>query len=83
MIAYDYSKLRGKIKEKFGTEGAFAKALGRTHNFVSQVFNGYTYFSQNDIEKTVELLSIDPDKIGEYFFKKKVHETELEDEVSE
>lgn len=76
-MAYDYSKLRGLIKEKYGTEGAFAKALGRTHNFVSQVFNGYTYFTQNDIEKASELLSIAPEMIGEYFFKKKVHETEL------
>ena len=81
MIAYDYSKLRGLIKEKFGTEGAFAKALGRTHNFVSQVFNGYTFFTQNDIEKAVELLSINPEMIGEYFFKKKVHDTEQDEET--
>lgn len=81
MITYDYSKLRGLIKEKIGTEGAFAKMLGRTHNFVSNVFNGSTYFSQSDIEKAVEMLGIKPEDIGLYFFKKKVHETELNEVI--
>lgn len=74
---YDYSKLRGLIREKLKTEGAFAVAIGRSHNFVSQVFKGETYFSQTDIENAVRVLDIEPCDIGLYFFTKVVHDTEL------
>lgn len=80
---YDYSKLRGLIREKMKTEGAFAKAIGRSHNFVSQVFNGEANFYQQDIENIVSVLDIDPNDIGLYFFTKKVHETEQTGEVAE
>lgn len=75
---YDYSKLRGLIREKLKTERDFAKALGRSHNFVSQVFKGDTFFSQTDIETAVEVLGINPNDIGLYFFTKKVHDSEQE-----
>lgn len=77
MIKYDYSKLRGLIREKMKTEGAFALALGRSHNFVSQVFNGDTYFTHGDIVKACDLLGIEPSDIGLYFFTPEVHEAEL------
>ena len=78
MIQFDYSKLRGLIREKMKTEGAFAQALGRTHNFISNVFNGKTYFEFVDIVKACDLLGIAPEDIGTYFFTREVHETELE-----
>ncbi len=73
---YDYSKLRGRIKEKLGTEGAFAKRIGRTQNFVSKVFRNGTYFSQEDIDTGAEALEIEQGEIGIYFFTKKVHKIE-------
>ena len=68
MRRYDYSKLRGKIKEKLGTEGIFANKIGRTQNFVSKVFNNGTYFGQEDIARSAEILGIPVNEIGIYFF---------------
>lgn len=73
MREYDYSKLRGRIKEKIGTQGEYAKKIGRSENFVSKVFKNKTVFSQDDIERSVELLEIEPIDIGLYFFTKVVH----------
>ena len=67
---YDYRKLRGLIREVFGTEGAFAEALNRSQNYLSKVFKGESYFSQKDIDLGSELLGILPHEIGTYFFAK-------------
>ena len=76
MRRYDYSKLRGKIKEKLGTEGIFANKIGRTQNFVSKVFNNGTYFGQEDIARSAEILGIPVNEIGIYFFTSEVHKKE-------
>lgn len=73
---YDYSKLRGRIREVLGTEGAFAERLGRSQNFLTKVFNGDTYFGQKDIETGSDVLNIPVQEIGTYFFTKKVHKNE-------
>lgn len=65
---YDYSKLRGKIREVIGTEGKFAELLGRSHNYIVSVFKGDTYFDQKDIDRSVAVLGIDISDIGLYFF---------------
>lgn len=77
MQKYNYSKLRGLIREKLKTEGAFAEALGRSQNYISNVFKGTSFFTQNDIAKAVEILGIAPEDIGLYFFAEEVHEAEL------
>lgn len=70
-MAFDYSKLRGRIVEKFGTIKAFANAYGITSVSMSKKLNGDTAFSQDDIMKmsTPELLDIQAKDIPEYFFK--------------
>lgn len=65
---YEYSKLRGRIREVLKTEGKFAEALGRSQNYVSNVFLGLSYFEQNDICRAAEVLQIPFDDIGTYFF---------------
>lgn len=67
---YDYRKLRGKIREVVGTEGEFAKMINRSQNYLTNVFNGKSYFSQKDIDVSAELLGIAPVEIGPYFFAK-------------
>lgn len=37
---FDYSKLRGKIKEVFGTQAKFAKAMGMSTVTLSAKLNG-------------------------------------------
>jgi len=76
---YDYSKLRGRIREKIGTEGEFAKLIGRSVGYISQVFNGSKQLSQDDICNAIEVLGIDPCDIGAYFFRVSVHKTETDE----
>lgn len=72
---YDYSKLRGKIKEKLGTEGEFAHCINRTPNYISKVFRNGTYLSQIDIDKGAKVLDIPAGEIGVYFFTQEVHKS--------
>lgn len=71
-MAFDYSKLRGRIIEKFGTQGCFSRALGVSERTLSLKLNNKIFFSQDEITKISELLNISPDKIQVYFFKKEV-----------
>lgn len=75
---YDYSKLRGRIKEKLGTEGEFANRINRSANYVSKVFRNGTYLTQEDIDTGAEVLDIPQGEIGIYFFTKEVHKNETE-----
>lgn len=68
MADFKYLKLRARIKEKFGTEGNFAEALGITHNSLSRKFNDKVQFSSNDIRIWCELLEIPLEESGLYFF---------------
>ena len=73
---YDSSKLRGRIVEKYGTQGAFAEAAHRSISFVSQYMNGKVLLDQKTIDEWCALLEISSIDIPVYFFTKKVHETE-------
>ena len=41
---YDYRKLRGRIKEKFGTQSEFSKKLGLSEVSVSNKLNNMSFF---------------------------------------
>lgn len=73
---YDYNKLRGRIREKCGTQEKFAKSINRSNPYISNVLNGQSSFSQKDIDNGARVLSIPVSEIGIYFFNKKVHENE-------
>lgn len=77
-MKFDYSKLRGRIREVLGTEGAFAERLDRSRNYVSNCLNGLSFFTQTDIKRAAEILDISKENIGEYFFAPKVHDSELQ-----
>ena len=55
---FDYSKLRGKIREKFGTQEALAKAMGFSTATLSDKLNNKVQWNQKEIDKAVELLEI-------------------------
>ena len=57
-MVYDYSKLGGKIIEKFGTRESFAKASGITAKSIYDKLNNKTIWKQPEISKAMELLSI-------------------------
>jgi len=69
---FDYAKLKGKIKEVFGTQSAFAKAMGMSSTTLSLKLNNFTNFTQQEINKACELLSIPAEFIPIYFFTEKV-----------
>lgn len=75
-MEFDYSKLRGRITEKFGTIKNFAKAFGISHVTMSYKLNNKIVISMDDIVKMSrpELLDIKPIEYHLYFFKLKVHE---------
>jgi len=65
---YEYRKLIGRIVEKYGTRKEFAKVLGISENSMSLKLNGKTGFSREDMVRWGELLDIDVNDFGVYFF---------------
>lgn len=75
-IIFDYSKLKGKIKEILGTQGKLADLSDLDEATISNKLNSNTYFTQKEIIKICFLLDIKLIEIPEYFFKQKVREHE-------
>lgn len=75
-MKFDYSKLIGRIIEKFGTRKEFAKAVGRSENAISKKLSGKMNITKADILKwsSPEFLDISPADMPDYFFKMKVQE---------
>lgn len=76
-VVFDYSKVRGKIKEVFGTQSAFASAMGMSPVSLSEKLNNKVQFSQKEMDKASDLLKIKKEEIPVYFFTPKVQEPEL------
>ena len=72
-----YAKLKGKITEVFGTQAAFAVALGVDSSTLSSKLTNKTDWKREEIEKTCDLLSIPLAELHEYFFTPKVAKTQL------
>jgi len=68
----DFSKLRGRITEKFGTESKFAKAMGMSPRTLSMKLNGLREFKPSEIILALEKLELPVESVGEYFFTLKV-----------
>lgn len=75
-IEFDYSKLRGRIKEIFGSECKFAEKLKISDSALSSRLNNRTEFKQPEILQSLKYLQINEDEIKEYFFTQKVRKTE-------
>lgn len=67
-MARSYNKLRGRIVEKFGSQGAFAEKLGISRQWVSMKLNNKSEFSQSEILKWCDVLEISEREIVDYFF---------------
>lgn len=71
-MTYNYDKLQGKIKEIFGTQDNYAKAIGCSTTSVNYKLNNKSKFTQEEIAKSVTSLKILPEEISIYFFTQKV-----------
>lgn len=73
---YDYSKLRGKIIEKFGNQTEFAKQMGWSDRTLSLKLNNKVYWKQPEILAAVGFLELKDTDIQDYFFTIKVQKIE-------
>jgi len=73
-VVFDYSKLRGKIKEVFGTQAEFASKMPMSPVSLSEKLNNKVQFSQKEIDRACVLLQIAKEDIPIYFFTPKVKE---------
>ena len=71
-MAFDYSKLKGKIREVFGTQENFANVIGCSATSINYKLNNKSKFTQDEISKSVSALKISPEEISIYFFTEKV-----------
>lgn len=67
-MAFNYSKLKGKIVEVFGSQSEFAKAMDWSERTLSLKMNGKVPWKQPDILKAISLLNLSESDIQEYFF---------------
>ena len=65
---FSYRKLKGRIVEQFGTQGAFAKEMGIPPQRLSSRLSGKTNFNPGEIVCISYLLEIPKDEIGAFFF---------------
>ena len=65
---FDYSKLKGRIKEKCGSQKVFAELLNVSEGTLTSKLQGYTYFTQDEIMKSTEILEIEACDVSLYFF---------------
>lgn len=72
-MEFDFSELTGRIITVFGSRKRFAEAMEMTDSNLSMKLNNRTGWSTTEIYKSLDLLSIEPEKIGTYFFTPKVH----------
>ena len=68
VLAYNYMKLRGRIREICGTQDKFAALLGIGRVSLSQRLNNQLEFSQIEMLKACEILKINREDIPSYFF---------------
>ena len=57
-MPYDYRKLRGRIKEKFGTQAEFSKNIGLSEVSVSNKLNNVVDWGQDEMENAIHALEI-------------------------
>lgn len=75
-IEFDYSRLRGRIKEVCGTQDAYADKIHLGRVSVSQRLNNSLEFSQLEMLNSAEVLNFTTAEIPQYFFVRKVQKSE-------
>ena len=76
LVSFSYDKLRGKIREVFGTQDRFAEALGMSKSTLSQKLNNSSEFTQQEMLDSMTLLHQSLSRLDEYFFTPEVRKTE-------
>lgn len=67
-MQYNYNALRGKIREVFGTQEAFAAAIKMSNTTLTAKLQGRTDWKRADMERALKALDIPVTDVGLYFF---------------
>ncbi len=62
-----YPELCGKIRAKYRTQGAFARAIGMNHSTLSSKLSGRTQWSYVEVERVCRELEISMADAPRYF----------------
>ena len=74
MIEFDFNKLRGRIREKLGSEARFAEKINISTASLSAKFNNKSDFTATEIIRACDedVLDIPLKELGINFFTKKL-----------
>lgn len=75
-MAFDYSKLLGRIKECGFTQETLAKRIGIAESSMCLKLNNKATFKHPEVFLICEALKIEISEIGVYFFTPKVRQVE-------
>lgn len=67
-MAFDYSKLSGRITEICGTRQVFSQRMGISEHSISKKLNSKYFWKQQEIKRACEVLDISVNEIPDYFF---------------
>ncbi len=68
MKQYDYSKLKGRIKECFSKQSEFAQKLGISEASLSYKLNNKNVFDQDEIQTAIDIFDLTAQETMDYFF---------------
>ena len=75
-LVFDYSKLRGRIREICKTQENYAEKLGIGYVSLSKRLNNQLEFSSSEIYNSCDVLEIPVNQIPDYFFTLEVQKHE-------
>lgn len=70
-MQFDFSRLRGRIVEKYGSCERFARAMGRSKVWLSSRLNNAVHWRAPEMREAAQLLDILPEEIPSYFLVQK------------
>ena len=71
-MSFNYSKLKGRIIEKYGTRRNFAREMNLSEKTLSSKLKNITSWKNDDISRACDLLEIPMEEIPVYFFEVEV-----------
>ena len=71
-LAFDFMKLRGRIREICRTEKSFSESMGWSEHTTSLKLNSKIPWKQTEILKAINILHLSENDIPLYFFTAKV-----------
>lgn len=75
-VTFDFSKLRGKIIEQYGSCAAFSDAAGFKPGALSMRLNNQTPWRAYEILTVCKMLNIPAEEVSLYFFAQKFRKVE-------